>query len=67
MSSATAQLSGLHFQGDRGNSYHLLYRATHSPLFNEFMTGLEHCMGRDVQPNMGLDYQILYVILGNID
>eukprot|EP00957_Ditylum_brightwellii_P082662 6285451-Ditylum_brightwellii.AAC.1 len=31
------------------------------------MTGLERHMGRDVQPNMGLDYQILHVILENID
>eukprot|EP00957_Ditylum_brightwellii_P071444 5431047-Ditylum_brightwellii.AAC.1 len=67
MSSATAQLSGLHFQGDRGSSYHLLSYATNLPLSDAFMTGLERRMSRDVQPRMGLDYQILHVILDNID
>eukprot|EP00957_Ditylum_brightwellii_P048647 3691375-Ditylum_brightwellii.AAC.1 len=60
MSSATTQLSGLHIQGDRGSSYCLLSHATHLTLFDAFMTALECHMGRYVQPNMGLDYQILH-------
>eukprot|EP00957_Ditylum_brightwellii_P048544 3683690-Ditylum_brightwellii.AAC.1 len=67
MCSTTTQLSGLYFQGDRGSSYHLLAHDTHSPLFNAFMAKLEHYMGRDGQPNMGLNYQVFYVILENID
>eukprot|EP00957_Ditylum_brightwellii_P158076 12032645-Ditylum_brightwellii.AAC.1 len=29
--------------------------------------GLEWCMGWDICPNLGLDYQVLHVILQNID
>eukprot|EP00957_Ditylum_brightwellii_P196409 14965183-Ditylum_brightwellii.AAC.1 len=67
MSSAEAHLQGIHFCRDRGANYHAVPHPTHSPLFELFMCGLLKQMGRDVCPDMALDYRILHTILSNIE
>eukprot|EP00957_Ditylum_brightwellii_P044770 3396259-Ditylum_brightwellii.AAC.1 len=57
MSSAEAQIQGVHFCGEKGSSYCAVPHPTHSTFFELFMCGLQCCMGRDVCPNMALDYR----------
>eukprot|EP00957_Ditylum_brightwellii_P060022 4557070-Ditylum_brightwellii.AAC.1 len=43
-----SHFTGRHFEGDRGQNYHLLYHPTHSTLFELFVQGLEIYMGRGI-------------------
>eukprot|EP00957_Ditylum_brightwellii_P046263 3510494-Ditylum_brightwellii.AAC.1 len=67
MSSAKAHIQGAHFDIDKVQSCQVLQHPTHLPFFNLFINGLERHMGRDVRPNLGLDYQVLHVILRNLE
>eukprot|EP00957_Ditylum_brightwellii_P103321 7874305-Ditylum_brightwellii.AAC.1 len=66
MSSARAHVEGAYFDGDRGQSHHVLQHPTHSTFFILFISGLERQIGRDVWPNLGLAYWVLHIILRNL-
>eukprot|EP00957_Ditylum_brightwellii_P121789 9287459-Ditylum_brightwellii.AAC.3 len=66
-SSLFADKTGKRFLGNRGISYKLFQHPTHLVLFDTFMAELETQMGKDVRPNVGLDYRILHIILSQIE
>eukprot|EP00957_Ditylum_brightwellii_P205574 15344456-Ditylum_brightwellii.AAC.1 len=67
LSSVTAHLVGLQFGSEGARAACLMQHPTQCQLFEMFIKGLERRMGRDVRPNMGLDYRILHLILENVE